>query len=71
MAHARESDPTWREKRDAVIRTAYSQGASIRLLADVFDLSPSRICAIVKSGWARISQPLPPSVIPFGRTLEK
>lgn len=39
----------WRLRRDMVIYLAFIQGASHRMLADVFDLPHSRISAIVKN----------------------
>ncbi len=38
----------WRFRRNLVIYIASQQGASQRLLADVFDLPHSRIAAIIK-----------------------
>jgi hypothetical protein len=39
----------WKLRRDLVIFAAASQGFSLRLLADVFDLPHSRISAILKN----------------------
>lgn len=37
----------WRRRRDLVIGLAHASGASQRILADVFDLPPSRIGQVV------------------------
>jgi hypothetical protein len=39
----------WRLRRDVVIFIAWSHGASMRILADVFDLPHSRISIICKA----------------------
>jgi hypothetical protein len=43
----------WKDKRNLIIAIASRQGASQRLLGDVFDLPHSRISAILKEFWAR------------------
>lgn len=45
----RSTGQRWRDKRDRVIYLTATHGASQRLLADVFDLSRSRIAAILKA----------------------
>ena len=37
----------WRARRDLIIRIAHDTGVSQRVIADVFDLPRSRVCAIV------------------------
>jgi hypothetical protein len=46
----------WRFRRNLVIVLAHRHGASQRLLADVFDLPHSRICAIVKEFRAKYGE---------------
>jgi hypothetical protein len=38
----------WQHRRNAVIALASANGASQRLIADVFDLDPSRVARIMK-----------------------
>jgi hypothetical protein len=49
----RTSGQRWKARRDLVIVIASANGASQRLLGDVFDLPHSRICAILKKHRAR------------------
>ena len=38
-----------RARRDLIIRMAHDNGVSQRVIADVFGLPPSRVCAIVNA----------------------